>query len=222
MADGGRFGNDRDAIIMVQREEWRRGELHDPDLAIEYIFRILLAQRLPPDMEFPDKLAMMLGCEKQMRRWKNQKRISHYFVGVEQNGVGYAMASSMRTKTPGTVLGYTTVGNAKEKPFEEKHIAMPRRSPRQHAGMLEIHRVKVAKDCVGAKHLKSEMNSFVWKGPGRPEAMEGQRDDLVMALCGALWLGTKLIPPVNKQVKIDPKRGIKSHRARQTGAIRIN
>lgn len=215
-------GDDRDAIVMVQREEWRRGELHDPDLAVEFIFRIMLARRLPPDMEFPEKLAMMLGAEKQMRRWKAMKKVSHYFLGVEQNGVGYAMSSSLRTKTPGVVLGYTTVANVKDKPFEEKHISMPRLAALDNMRvMLEIHRLKVARDCIGARELKGELNSFVWRGPGRPEAMEGQHDDLVMSLCGAVWLGTKIIPPVNRQVRIDPKSGIRSHRARQTGSIRI-
>jgi hypothetical protein len=216
-------GDDRDAIIMLQREEWRRGELHDPDLAVEYIFRILLAQRLPKDDEFPDKLARILGANRQLRQWKNQGRIWEYVIGVEQNGLGYAMASSLRTKTNTPVIGYTTVRNTSDKPYTAKNVSMPRLAALDNLRvMLEIHRLKIAKDCVGKKELIGEMNSFVWAAPGRPEAVDGQHDDLVMALCGAIWIGTKLIPPYNKQLKIDPKRGIKDHRQRTKGNIRIN
>lgn len=216
-------GEDKDAIIMLQREEWRRGELHDPDLAVEYIFRIILAMRMPIDMEFPEKLAMMLNLNRQAAKWVDQGRFTAYCIGVEQNGVGYAMSSSLRVKTSGAVIGYNTVANVSDKPYQSAKVSMPRLAALDNLRvMLELHRVKVAKDCQGKKELMGEMNSFVWRGPGRPEAMEGQHDDLVLALTGAVWIGCKLIPPVNKQVRVDAKRGIKAHNDRLKGRIRIN
>ena len=216
-------GDDNDAVVLVSREEWRRGELHDPDLAVEYLFRLLVAHRFPPSLEFPDKLAMLLAMNRNLKRWNNQGRTTNYVIGVEQNGVGYAMASSLRTKTDAMVIGYTTVGATSDKPFMEKHVSMPRLAALDNMRVLmELHRIKVAKDCPGKSDFKAELNAFVWKGPGRPEAMVGQKDDLVMAMAGALWIGTKMIPPVNKQLRIDPKRGIRSHMERAQGSIRLH
>lgn len=216
-------GDDNDALILVSREEWRRGELHDPDLAIEFIFRVLLAHRIPHGLEFPDKVATILRINRQMVKWQSQGRQFSHVLGVENNGVGYAMASSLRTKTAIPVIGYTTVSNTTEKPYTGGAVSMPRLAALDHLRvMLELHRIKLARDCEGAKDLKGELNSFVWKGPNRPEAMKGQRDDLVMALSGAVWIGSKLIPPVNKAVKLNPRRGIVSHTQRATQGIRVN
>lgn len=216
-------GDDNDALVLLSREEWRRGELHDPDLAVEFIFRILLAHRIPQGLEFPDKVATILRINRQMGMWQGQGRQHAHILGVERNGVGYAMASTLRTKTNAPVLGYTTVSNTTDLPYTGGDVSMPRLASLDNLRvMLELHRIKLAKNCDGAKDIKGELNSFVWKGPNRPEAMVGQRDDLVMALAGAVWIGTKLIPPVIKQVKIDPRRGIVSHVKRANSGIRVN
>ena len=77
---------------------------------------------------------------------------------------------------------------------------MPRLAALDHLRiMMETHHMKVIPDAPGASQLIEEMNSFVWRRPGRPEAMQGQKDDLVMALCGALWIGSKLIGPILRQ-----------------------
>ena len=216
-------GKDNDAIVLIQREEWRRGELHDPDLAMEFVFRVTLAHRLPVGLEFPEKLATLLRLNSSLAKWKRQKRISTYGIGVEQNGVGYAMGSSLRTKTSAPILGYTTVANTTEKPYTSNKLSMPRLAALDMLRVqMELHRVKVAKDCHGKKELLGELNSFVWAGPGRPEAIVGQKDDLVLALTGAIWLGLKVIPPVTKQVKVSAKDGVRAHADRLRGNIRVN
>jgi len=216
-------GDDNDAVVILSREEWRRGELHDPDLAVEMIFRLILSSYLPNDMEFPDKLAALLSVNNQMLKWQRQKRQHAHVIGVETNGVGYAMASSLRTKTNVPVIGYNTVGNMKDRPFEGKDTSMPRLAALDNFRVyLEMNRIKILKDCVGKKDMVNELNSFVWAAKGRPEAMAGARDDLTMAAAGALWIGTKLIPPINKQVRIDPRSGIRSHLNRTRGNMRMN
>jgi len=213
-------GADNDAVVIVAREEWRRGELHDPDLAMEFIFRIHLAQRLPKDWEFPEKLAGILNLNKLALRWQRQGKQYAHVIGVETNGVGYAMASSLRKKTQAPIIGYTTVANSTDTAFKGNNISMPRLAALDNLRVqTELHKVKVAKDAIGGRDLASEMNAFVWAGKNRPEAMKGEHDDLVMACAGALWIGCKLIPPVTKQMKLDPKRGL--HRAPQ-GSMRLN
>lgn len=216
-------GDDHDALVLVSREEWQRGELHDPDLSVEFIYRILMAHRLPKGMEFPDKIATILSINRQMNRWVGRGAAYSHAIGVETNGVGYATASTLRSKTNVPVIPYVTVGMASDKPFANKQVAMPRLASLDNLRvLLELHRVKAVKDCYGIDDLHAELNSFVWAGPKRPEAMTGQHDDLVLALAGAVWIGSKLIPPVTKQVKVDQKRGIRDHLNRKTsGAIRI-
>jgi len=177
-------GADNDAIVIISREEWRRGELHDPDLAVEFIFRVLGAHRLPPGIEFPDKQARLIKLNRSLNKWQNQGRTQAHFFGVETNGVGYAMASSLKSKISAPVIGYSTVGSiSSDKPYTSAKVSMPRLAALDHLRMLmEIHRVKMIRDAVGAQDMIDELNSFVWARPGRPEALDGQKDDLVMAL----------------------------------------
>jgi hypothetical protein len=211
-------GDDNDALVLVSREEWRRGELHDPDLAVEFVYRVMLAHRLPNGLEFPDKIASILNVNRWLNKMQGEGREHSHVIGVETNGVGWAAASHMRSKTNAPVLGYTTVGNVKERPYEGKQISMPRLAALDNLRvLLELHKIKMAKDCSGAAELTNEMNAFVWKRPGRPEAIVGQHDDLVMALCGAVWIGSKLIPPVSKQMKVGPRMGV---RKSPSGAVR--
>jgi hypothetical protein len=212
-------GKDNDAIVLLSREEHRRGELWDPDLAVEFIFRILLAHRLPPGLEFPDKLARILRLNASMQAWNRQKRSHSHVICVEANGVGWGMASSLKSKVTVPVIPYVTVGRADEKTYTEGRVSMPRLPALDNLRMqLELHRVKAAKAAPGMKDLSSELNAFVWRRPGRPEAIAGQTDDLVMALAGGIWIGTKLLPPVTKQQKIG-RNGIS--RGTTTGSMRV-
>ena len=216
-------GDDNDALVMVSREEWRRGELYDPDLSMEFMFRVLMAKRMPTDWDFPDKVAGVLRVNKQMLKWQAQGLQHAHVIGVETNGVGYAMGSTLKSKTNTPIFEYVTVGKASDQPFEAKRMAMPRLAALDNLRvLLELQRLRPTKDCEGIADLRQEMNSFVWKRPGRPEAMEGTHDDLVMALAGACWIGTKLLPPITKQVKIDPRSGIQEHNRRTSGNIRLN
>jgi hypothetical protein len=196
-------GRDNDAILLLSREEHRRGELWDPDLAVEFIFRILAAHRMPPGLEFPDKLARILRLNAHMHKWTKQGRAHSHVICVETNGVGWGMASSLKTKVSVPVIPYVTVARADEKVFIEGKVSMPRLAALDNLRVqLELHRVKAAKDAQGIKELGQELNSFVWVRKGRPEAIQGQTDDLVMALAGGVWIGTKLLPPVTKQQKV--------------------
>lgn len=195
-------GSDRDAVLVIQREEHQRGEPHDPDFAVEMKFRVLMAQRLPVDYEFPDKVAKLLAIHRQLLRWQAGGRISHHAFVVESNGVGWGLASDLRSKIGAYVLPYTTIGSKNDQPYGGDKITMPRLAALDWLRiMMETHHLKIIPNAPGSKELASELNSFVWRRPGRPEAMQGQKDDLVMALCGGVWVGSKIIGPSLKAAR---------------------
>jgi hypothetical protein len=192
-------GDDRDAIIVTSREEHQRGEPHDPDFAVEMKFRVLMGQRIPVDFEFPDKVAKLLAIHRQLTQWQAGGRIHTHAFAVESNGVGWGLASDLRSKIGESVLPYTTIGSAMDKPYGGGKINMPRLAALDHLRiMMETHHLKLIPGAPGSKEIISELNSFVWRRPGRPEAMDGQKDDLVMALCGGVWVGSKIIGPTLK------------------------
>jgi hypothetical protein len=200
-------GNDRDALVVQTREEHQRGEPIDPDFAVEQKFRVLMCERLPVDYEYPDKMARILAMHKQLIRWQAQGRIAGHVIAIESNGVGWGMSSDLRTKIGQFVVSYTTVGSTGDKPYGGGKVNMPRLAALDWMRiMMETHHLKIIPDARGAKELTSELNSFVWRRPGRPEAMLGQNDDLVMALCGGLWVGSKIIGPMLKQERTPSRR----------------
>lgn len=197
-------GSDRDALVVLSREEHQKGEPEDPDFAVEMKFRVMMAQRMPMDFEYPDKLARILAIHKQLTRWRASGRIYAHVLCIESNGVGWGMASDLRSKIGEAVIPYTTIGSTTDKPYGGAKVTMPRLAALDHMRiMLETHHCKIIPEAPGAKDLASEMNSFVWRRPGRPEAMDGQKDDLVMAMCGGIWIGTKIVGP---SLKAAPKR----------------
>lgn len=195
-------GTDNDALCLLAREEHQRGEPHDPDFSVITIFRLMMAMRMRPDLEFPDKLAMILGLHRSLIGWERAGRTCGHTITVEQNGVGYAMASSLREKVGNRVIGYTTVGNTKDEAFMERKVSMPRLASLDHLRVLmETQHFKAAKDMVGKAEFLQEAQAFVWRSTGRPEAMQGQKDDIIMTVAGACWIGSKVIGPMLKQVK---------------------
>lgn len=198
-------GDDRDALVLIAREEHQKGDTWDPDFSVSVMFRVLMVHQMSPDLEFPDKLSMVLKLHRQLGKWQRSGRSSRHAFCVEANGVGYAMASTLRDTIGNHVLTYTTVGNAREDPFIEKRLAMPRLAALDNLRVLaETHCFKVARDAPGASILEKEMASFVWARPGRPEAIQGQRDDVVMACAGCCWIGTKVLPLLLKRTKVRP------------------
>ncbi len=192
-------GDDRDAMVMMQREEWRRGELEDPDLAVEIVFRILMAEEMDPTFEAPDKVSRALFVLRKMAMWRQQNRFSEIAMTVETNGVGYALAGHIQRKTNLTVFGYNTVGVVTDRKYQSKRLSMPRLAALDLMRVnLETHRLKMAKQAPGGAIISRQINSFVWKSPGRPEAIEGTRDDIIMAICGGVWFGTHLIPLITQ------------------------
>ena len=203
-------GDDRDAIVVQSREEHQRGEPHDPDFAVEMKFRVLMAQRLPVDYEYPEKVAKLLAIHRQLLQWTTVGRITAHAFAVESNGVGWGVASDLRSKIGGVVLPYTTIGSSMDKPYGGDKITMPRLAALDWLRvMMETHHLKIIPNAPGSKELASELNSFVWRRPGRPEAMLGQKDDLVMALCGGVWIGSKIIGPSLKAQKMPKGRRVK-------------
>lgn len=199
-------GDDRDALTMTAREEHQRGERHDPDFAVMTAYRVLMAHRMPPELEFPDKAAQVLRLHLNLLRWRNSGRSSGHAVCVETNGVGYALGSLLRTRIEAHVFTYTTVGAVTDVTAQEKRLVMPRLAALDNLRVLaETHALKIAKGAPGGQDLVREMNAFVWRRPGRPEASPGQHDDLVMSLAGATWIGSKVIPPQLKAERITAK-----------------
>lgn len=200
-------GDDKDALTMVAREEHQHGEPWDPDFAVMTMYRVLMAHRMAPQLEFPDKLAMLMRLHRQLNGWVNVGRSSGHVFTVETNGVGWAMSSSLRQKIGNKVVPYTTVGKLSEDRYVERKTSMPRLAALDNLRVLaETHCLKVAKGAPGAKDLAQEMGAFVWRAPGRPEALQGQHDDLVMSVCGAVWIGSKVIPPLLKQASYRERR----------------
>lgn len=202
-------GDDFDGVIALSREEHQRGEPHDPDFAVEFVYRVILANRLPKDKEFPDKLAMIFRLDSLLKSWTVSGRQSGHVIGVETNGVGYGYASSLARKTNTKIIPYATVArvNPGTRPPGNSKIAMPRLDALDNLRILmETGYLKLATGAPGIDLLRNEMNAFVWRGRNRPEAMQGQKDDLVMALTGAAWIGSKVLPPLLKQVKLPGNR----------------
>lgn len=195
-------GSDRDALVLLNREEHQKGEPHDPDFAVAIKFRVLGVSELPPEFEFPDKLARLMALHRQLNVWQRRNRSYSHFFSIESNGVGWGLASALKRAIGPQVISYTTIGATGEKPYSGGSISMPRLTALDFTRtMLETGHLKMAPNAPGVKILQQQMAGFVWRRPGRPEAMEGQKDDAVMALTGGLWIGSKIISPVLKAKK---------------------
>jgi hypothetical protein len=193
-------GDDRDAVVLNAREEWQKGEPWDPDFAVVTAYRVLMAYRMPQQFEFPDKLAMLLRLHGELNKWARAGRCHGHVFTVETNGVGYGISSSLRSAARANVVPYITVARLSDRGVVERRRAMPRLPALDHLRLLtETHMLKIARDCPGKDEVMEEMNAFVWRRAGRPEAMAGAKDDLVMALCGTTWIGSKVLPPVLRQ-----------------------
>lgn len=203
-------GADRDAVVMQAREEHQQGETWDPDFAVQVMFRVLMVHQMSNTFEFPDKMAMLLRLHRELGRWTRMGRCKKHVFCIETNGVGYAMGSSLRSAIGNHVLTYHTVGTAStDQPFIDKRISMPRLAALDNLRVLaETHCLKIARDAPGKKILEQEMSSFVWRRPGRPEALEGQTDDTVMATAGGCWMGTRILPTFLKQTRFSAARGM--------------
>ena len=196
-------GDDADALVVISREEWQRGIPEDINFSVQMKFRVLMCQRMPQDYEFPEKLARILALHKKLTNWTALGRITSHVICVETNGVGWGLASALRDKLGNVVIPYTTTGSSSSEPYSGKKTSMPRLAALDHLRILmETHHLKVIPDAPGVKLLTNEMNSFVWRRPGRPEAMHGQKDDLIMALTGGVWIGSKIIGPFLKAKKL--------------------
>lgn len=205
-------GKDNDAVVIMQREEWRRGELYDAELAMEYVMRILMCEYMNVNWTLNQKVARLLAMERAMRKWENKKKSAGSVMMIETNGVGYGAASLLKDKVPTTttIRGYQTVARTDNKSFQAGNLSMPRLAALDNTRMLlDLDRIKAVKDAPGMDLFVQELNSFVWASARRPEAIAGQKDDLIMALTGACWFGTKVIPPITKALTVTPK-GISS------------
>ncbi len=192
-------GKDNDALVVLLREEHQKGEPYDPDFAVENKYRVLMCERMPSHYEFPDKLARLLSMHRRLLSWTAEGKIFAHVFAVETNGVGWGLSSALKAKVGSHVIPYTTVSTTGDRSYTGMKVSMPRLAALDHMRiMMETFHLRISPDAVGAKDLLAEMNSFVWRAPGRPEAIQGQHDDLVMATCGGLWIGSRVIQPVLK------------------------
>ena len=196
-------GEDENAVALYLREEFERGERHEMGFEHQMIMRLHLIETLRQDLEFPEVLASMLRLYRWLYNMKLQGRIYNFVIVVETNGVGHGYYHSLRNAIGGRVYGQYTVGGDHEKPINEEKLVMPRMAGLDHFRYcIETHTIKIARDpasgqlAQGADKFRTQMNSFVWKGPKRPQAMEGQKDDLIMAGAIGNWFGTKVLPTV--------------------------
>jgi hypothetical protein len=202
-------GDDFHAVSVVYREEWQLGEPVDPDFAVEKMFRIQLARRLPQTLEFTDVLASMLRLATYLSNEHQLGRLSGWMFGVETNGVGHGYAEALRAKL-GTqrVLRIFTTAGVDQQPVVENKTTMPRMAGLDEVRMLmETQYLRAAATAEGMKDLEQELLTFVWRSKNRPEAMAGQHDDLVMALALAIWIGNRLIPPLLRAAP--PRRALR-------------
>ncbi len=195
-------GADHPALIVLEREEWQRGEPLEPRFAVKTFCRVRRAERMPAATELPDALARLFRLCKVLI---GETAYCGWKLAIEQNGIGAAYVSALRRRLPlGTLVGVTTIatlgdGRQRDAPCAPSGWVMPRQAGLDALrAALEWQAIKVATDAPGAKDLTREMRSFVWKGR-RPEAQEGAHDDLVMALALAHWVATRIVPPVLKQ-----------------------
>jgi len=198
-------GDDYDAVVALSREEHQHGEVHDPDFAVEFLFRVLMAYRMPQNWEFPDKLAGLISLDRTLKSWTKARRQTTHVFCVESNGVGYGYASSLSQKTDTKVIPYTTVASASavRTPVPGTKVSMPRlRALDNMRILMETKYLQIEKSAPGQDQLAAELSAFVWRQKGRPEAQLGQHDDLVMAACGATWIGSKVLPPLLKQIMV--------------------
>lgn len=201
-------GDDYSGVCLMAREEHQKGEPEDPDFAVEHMLRVKMALRLRQDMEFADILAQMYRLNRYLNGLKRKGLSYGHVFCVETNGVGYGYEQALRAKVSAPVVGYTTVGVVSDDTEVGKRLVMPRLAGLDNMRIqIETHHLKLEKDAPGARELEGEFRAFVWRAPGRPEAMEGHNDDLVMATAGATWAATKLVPPVLKSKMFKkPKR----------------
>jgi len=212
-------GDDYNGLVLLAREEHQKGLPEDPDFAVEHMIRVKMSMRLNQELEYADLLAQLYRINRYLNGLRNQGLSYGHVFCVETNGVGYGYEQALRDKigrrTP--VIGYTTIGNMNNDATAAKKMVMPRLAGLDHMRiMLETHHLKLDKDAPGSRELEGEFRAFVWRSPGRPEAMEGHNDDLVMALAGATWCATKLVPPVLKsKMFTKPKRPYYNGRMRR-------
>ena len=208
-------GDDNTACIMSAREEHQKGEPQDPDFSVEHMHRIKMALRIRQDQEFTDVLAQLYRLHRFLLQLRAKGLSAGHVFAIETNGVGYGYAKALRAKIPPSALSifeYHTVGNMSDDTDVMYRYAMPRLAGLDNLRILiETHHLKIDKNMPGAKEYEEEFRAFIWKSPNRPEALEGQHDDLVMATAGALWVATKIVPPILRQDASVRKRGIRYH-----------
>ena len=212
-------GDDYGGMGLLAREEHQKGEPHDPDFAVEHMLRIKMALRMRQDMEFSEILAQMLRLHRYLNALRAQGLSYGHVFCIETNGVGYGYEKALRDKLPSTtpVIGYTTVGTTNDDTNVAKNLVMPRLAGLDNMRIqVETHHLKLEENMPGARELEGEFRAFVWRGPGRPEAMEGHNDDLVMSIAGGVWCATRLIPPALKAAQ--PKPG-KAGSSRNQGSM---
>lgn len=189
-------GDDRTGLSIIERHELELGEPDEPKFAVEHAFMIRHVERLPRDMEFPDVMALLLAYHKGML--KRPKAVQRHWFAIEVNGVGWPFYSQLHNLCgPGFVIPVVTTGSADDRPYgeEDNRPRMPRMAGLDlFRVMLQLQRIMIVPGAKGADELVREMRSFVFNGR-RPEAAEGEHDDLIFSSVLGVWVGARIIPP---------------------------
>ena len=193
-------GEDFNALTWIDREEWQRGEVTDKLFSVQRLYRLQVAQRLPQSAEFGDLVAQMLRINLFLKKRRNKKLLHSIITVVETNGVGWGIFNQVKKKIGDGVIGIITVTGTNSRAFSGGRMSMPRLPGLDHLRvLLETHLLKMHPKTPGAKEIESEFRSFVWKRAGRPEALDGQKDDLLMSLAIGCWVGEKVVPATVRQ-----------------------
>lgn len=207
-------GDDFPTCVLVDREEWQRGETVDPNFAVQRRYRVKLVNRMDRTLEFPEQQAALM----RLHRWLNHRQAKglcyQHFLVIETNGVGWPIASDLRLKLGSVVVPMATTGSGSNSPQGARgSVAMPRMAGLDNLRyLMEMHALKIDRDAPGGHILQTEMQSFVWAGKRKPQALSGQHDDSILPLASACWLGQKVVPPYLKQ-KVPKKPKVSKRRA---------
>lgn len=183
------------AMVALERELWRRGEVYDPDLQWQVRYVMRGAWAFPNGTTLPIVMSSMLAVHRALETERKNGGIKTHFFAVETNGIGWGYVTTLQDKVGNErVCPIVTTGGVNAYAYQSRNYSMPRQAGLDNLRVLmELHVWKVAKGAPGAAQVAQEMNTFVWQG-SKPKADKGKLDDMVMACAIATWTASKILP----------------------------
>jgi hypothetical protein len=207
-------GADSPGLVWVTRRTFILGDYpYEPDSSAQPIMRIRAAVAMVPDSSYAEQEARCLTWHRRMMAAQRADQVEQHAVCIETNGVGFALGDQLKRKIGKFCLPYTTVAAA-DKTFKGGKVLMPRGPA---LGLLRahmvMHRLKASDDAIGMEDLGRQLDSFLRseKKNGKPEAMAGEHDDLVLPLAACCWMSNRILP---LRLPTDPAAGYRRRRNR--------